>query len=204
VVGAAAGGLLLLGAALVGWQLLTTAFPSIRPGGDPRAAATAGTGDSPTATGAPSGQPVRIAAAQDFDPGGDPPEENRSRVGRAVDGDPSTTWSTSTYFDPLELQKPGVGLWVDLGSAQQVASLRLRLVGSGASAQVRVAPEAAAAAPAALAGWRQAAERTGLGETAVIELDRPANTRFVLVWFTALPPVGGDYKVEVAEVEVRS
>ena len=40
---------------------------------------------------------VEGVIADDFDPQGDPPEENPDDAANAVDGDPGTSWSTSTY-----------------------------------------------------------------------------------------------------------
>ena len=62
--------------------------------------------------------PVTGLAASDLDPQGDDGAENPDRVSLAVDGDPTTAWSTSTYRQQLGPQglKTGVGLVVDLGS----------------------------------------------------------------------------------------
>ena len=204
-VGVVAGALLLIGAALIGWQLLTAAFPGLGARVEPDTSAAEGP-SSASRTSAPpaNARPVTIVAAHDFDPYGDPPEENPDRVARAVDGNPSTTWMTMTYFDPLELLKPGVGLYVDLGKPTDVRSVRLTLVGSPSDVQVRAAPPDALEPPTALSGWAEVASRTGAGERATLTPGTAVRTRYVLVWFTKLPPVGGDYRVEVAEVEVRS
>ena len=68
----------------------------------------------------------------DFDPFGDPPEENADQAPLAVDGKPDTAWTTSTYqqnFGPTGL-KDGVGLLLDLGKPQEVGSVDVTLVGS--------------------------------------------------------------------------
>ncbi len=205
IVGVVAGALLLVGATLVGWQLLTSAFPNIG-GGPPVAPSAPAPVTSASRSGSPSAasQELTIAGAADFDPYGDPPSENPDRVGRAIDGDPSTAWTTMTYYDPLEVLKPGVGLFVDLGKATRVGSVQLTLRGSPSDVQVRVAPQDAPEPPKALSGWAEVASRSDAGEQVTLTLKAPVQTRYVLVWFTKLPPVGGDYKGEVAEVVVRS
>ena len=63
--------------------------------------------------------PLTGLTATDFDPQGDPPEENPELAPLAVDGDPATSWRTATYlqnFGPGGL-KTGVGLVLDLGGA---------------------------------------------------------------------------------------
>ena len=51
--------------------------------------------------------------------------ENDDAVRLAVDGDPATSWSTSTYRDQLgpalPALKSGVGLYLDLGVVREVA-----------------------------------------------------------------------------------
>ena len=68
----------------------------------------------------------RAITATDFDPQGDPPEENPELAALAVDGDPDTAWHTQTYdqnFGPGGL-KTGVGLILDLGATHDVARRR--------------------------------------------------------------------------------
>ena len=68
----------------------------------------------------------RSPAVTDFDPEGDPPEENPDLAPLAVDGKPATAWQTSTVLpEPPAALKSGVGLLVDLGKPTQVGSVRL-------------------------------------------------------------------------------
>jgi hypothetical protein len=157
---------------------------------------------SPTETGAP----IRIVGAQDFDPEGDPPEENPDQVPLAIDGKPGTGWRTLTYKDDPHLGglKSGVGLVLDLGSQQQVGSLSITLVGAPTDVEVHVTPPGVADAPAELADTRRVAGTTVEGTQAVIRLDPKPRTRFVVVWLTKLPPAAGGFRGEVAEVAVHS
>ena len=87
----------------------------------------------PSASAGAELRPVEDLVAQDFDPEGDPPEENPDDAPNAVDGDPGTSWSTSTYQQQLGPGglKSGVGLLVDLGSSREVGVLELDLAGEG-------------------------------------------------------------------------
>jgi serine/threonine-protein kinase len=75
------------------------------------------------------------AQAIDFDPEGDGVEHSED-VGAAVDGDPSTSWTTEDYRDPISVQKSGVGLKLDLGGSREVAALEILFDTSGYSFEV--------------------------------------------------------------------
>jgi putative peptidoglycan lipid II flippase len=147
--------------------------------------------------------PLAISSATDYDP---PPdgsgEENPEDTPLAIDGDPSTAWTTQNYFDPMEVQKPGVGLYVDLGAAVQVVGLDLGLVGADTGLEIRIAPEAATSPPESPDDWTAVASSASAGESASLILDERVTTRYVLIWFTRLPADGGDFRGGVTEVQV--
>jgi hypothetical protein len=194
--------LLLAGMVLLGWQLGTTAFRRDR---DQTAA-----GDTPTPTpgSPPTAAAVKLAVtgAGDFDPEGDG-SEHPDEVALAHDGKPATAWTTATYETSPKLGnlKPGVGMWVDLGAVKNVASVNIDLVGSGSDVSLYVPDQPdATAAPDSLSGWRKVGGQTGAGASTLVTLRQPAQARFVLVWFTKLPPDGqGTYRGGVSEIEVR-
>jgi protein kinase-like protein len=189
-----AGLVLVVGLGLAGWQLVMAAMD--------------GSGGSktsqPSASGAPrttTGRPLKVVGAEGFDPQGDG-EENSDRAGRVLDGDPSTVWTTKTYFDPFGPGglKEGVGLLLDLGGTKTVSEVAVSLQGSGTDVQVRVADSRGAQA----SDYRtvaQASNKTGLAR---LRPDQPVSARYVLIWLTSLPPVdGSNYRGGVSEVEVR-
>ncbi|MFF7775666.1 protein kinase family protein [Streptomyces tanashiensis] len=151
---------------------------------------------------APS-KPVAIASAQDFDP---PPggngEEYPESVANAFDGDPSTFWHTKNYttanFGNL---KSGVGMVLDLGSAQKVGSVDLSFVGI-TKVEVRTAPDGASSAPSTAEGFTTQAQ--GSGSDVKLKLSKPVTTRYVLVWLTELPLTDGEYRGQLTEVKVMS
>ena len=106
------------------------------------------------------------------------------------------------YFDPIELQKPGVGIYLDLGAAVAVSGLNLTLVSPDSDIEIRAAPEAAAEPPGTIDEWTVVAEVAKTEQAVPVSLDTPVTTRYVLVWFTRLPPDGGDFRGGVSEVEV--
>ena len=120
------GGLVLI-ALVVGlglWMNMTAdSTPTVAP---TTTLTTATTLVAPSTTALPgAGTVVPIAAITSFDPDGTDKEEHPEQVQLAVDGDPSTGWTTVCYKDRYVGGKRGVGLVVDLGAVQDRKSTRL-------------------------------------------------------------------------------
>jgi hypothetical protein len=164
------------------------------------------TGPSASASSkAPVSAAVKISGVKDFDPEGDPPEENPDLAPLAIDGKPGTAWQTLTYRGNPQLGglKNGVGLLVDLGKRTKVSSMRLTLLGDGTSLEVLAAP-AASAPPSDTDGLQKVAEASDAGTKVSLKFDKPVTTQWLVVWLTSLPPAPGGYKGQVAEISVRS
>lgn len=172
--------------------------------GDPGAATTP-TPSATQETPLPTGPPLRVFEASDFDPEGDPPEENPEQVPNAIDGNPGTAWKTSRYVDDARLGglKSGVGLLLDLGSEQAVGSVQLDLAGQPTSLEVFATPPGVDDAPVELADARRLTGLTADGTTAVARFDTVVRTRYLIVWLTKLPAVPGGFRGEISEVTVR-
>ena len=170
--------------------------------------------DESTARGGPSSSPspstsesekLPISSVTDFDPEGDPPDENPDMAPLAVDGKPETAWQTLTYRGNPKLGglKSGVGLLVDLGKPARVGSVRLKLIGTPTSLQILAAP-GATTAPSSTDGLSEVASATAAGTDVDLKLDKPTTTRWLVVWLTSLPSAPGGFRGQVAEVSVRS
>jgi hypothetical protein len=122
-------------------------------------------------------------SAKAFGPGGGQ-GDNPQLAHLAVDGNRATGWHTDRYtsarFGNLY---PGTGLLLDMGRTVTISSARINLGRvSGASFQLRVGtgPSPTGLPPVA---------RTGnAGGVVRLRLTTPAHGRYVLVWFTRLPP----------------
>ena len=169
-------------------------------------------GGSPTPTSAApptpvvTGTPVPVVQGLDFDPEGDPPEENPRQVPRAFDGDPSTSWQTSVYRRDAHLGglKSGVGLVLDLGSQQEVGSVEVRLIGAPSDLELWATAPGDNDPPAELSVTRRLGGLAGVGDSAVFRLDTKVRTRYLVVWLTKLPAVAGGFQGKIAEITVRS
>ncbi|NHC16588.1 hypothetical protein G9H71_22660 [Motilibacter sp. E257] len=193
----APGAVLLAGLALLGWQVVD-AVRSDEPSDPVRERA---------ASPRPSATPVAVrpVGAEGFDPLGDGVE---GVGGRAVDGDPETSWTTATYFRRPDLGglKSGVGLLLDLGRAVRVSEVRADIT-PGADVQVFLLASEPTEAPTG----PPATTVTDAPEQVAVDVpgDGAAGTpaRYVLLWLTRLPPAPEDptnYRGEVREVTVRA
>ena len=188
--------LLVLGLAWGGWRLLsqdtTVAAPSeptptASPTPTPEASATA-----------PQRVSYQIVAGRDFDPLGNG-EENPGRVPFAFDGDKNTAWRTVTYYNK-SLDKPGVGIVLDLGAPRTIGSVSLDLVGNGTDLQVLTSNDPGANPQ----DYDLMAQATEAGEKVRLKAADPTSARYVLVWLTGLPQVDGGWRGGIREVRVTS
>jgi hypothetical protein len=149
-----------------------------------------------TSSGAPVG-PLVIHGVKDFDPEGDGSEEPQ-KVDLAVDGDLSTAWPTLRYREADMAPKHGVGLVLDLGSAQAVGAVRIDLVGIGTDLQVRTSlTRGPQPGDYALVGHANHA-----GRLVTVKAKTPVQARYILIWLTRLPPGPGGFRGGIAEVTV--
>lgn len=142
---------------------------------------------TPKATTTPRGVPARTltpASAVAFDPYGAGQAGNSDLARLAIDGNGVTAWHTAWYttahFGNLYA---GTGLLVDMGRTVTITSAQITLGRArGADLQLRVG-----AAPT-LADLPPVARANGAGGAVSLQLATPARGRYVLIWFTSLPP----------------
>lgn len=156
----------------------------------------------PTAPGNESPDSVTalpVRSIEDRDPFADR-VANPDEVGKALDGNPRTSWSTQTYttadFGNL---KPGLGLMLDMGRRVSLADVRVQLGGQGAS----TALELYAGKQAEKSAMRQVASASGASGRVALDPERSVRARYLLVWLTKLPPSSGGYQADIAEIAVR-
>lgn len=141
-------------------------------------------------------------SANGFDPMGNDGDEHNDEAGLAIDGQPTTAWSTQGYNSAdLGGLKPGVGLILDLGQAAELHDVSLNLGNGPADVEILVG-DTTDPNELGVEGSPAAAQSDVNGETD-IELDEPAEGRYVVVWFTSLPQDDGRYRGTVNEVELR-
>ncbi|GAA1801462.1 protein kinase family protein [Planosporangium flavigriseum] len=140
-------------------------------------------------------------------------------VKKTVDGDPTTVWRTDQYQgDPnFGTLKSGMGLLFDLGSEKHVVSVKVQLATPGATMELRAssAPPSDTGTYASVTTEGNALKINGADFTLVGEVKQDAGTtvvlpgppdspvRYLAIWITKLPPLGGGkYQVGVQDVAV--
>jgi putative peptide zinc metalloprotease protein len=167
----------------------------------------------PTARRVHRGVLLRPVSAHGFDPldtQGDPNDENDGLAGYAIDGDPATAWRSQYYlgnpvFGGL---KTGSGLILDMGRRVRLRSVRVAFgnepgAGSGADVAIELGDSDTLAA-STMGTFTTVASADGVGGTHTFRTSSPARGRYLLIWFTKLPPVGPDrFQAEIYGITVR-
>jgi serine/threonine protein kinase len=137
--------------------------------------------------------PLTVERVSVVDPFGDG-HESDDDLSALIDGDASTVWRSENYYDG-ELNKPGVGLLLDLGGEKTVTGFRVDTPSGGFTFSIVVGDDEAAMmeqTPTAQTLTAPDAER-GLP---------PREGRYLLVWITSVVPVLDGNRAEISEVRV--
>lgn len=159
---------------------------------------------------APTVEVLTPVSAHGFDalssPGADPSDENDDQAGYAIDGDPATAWSTqhylaSPFFGGL---KSGTGLILDMGRRVRLRSVMVAFgAAPGADVAIEIGNDDTLAA-ATLSTFTTVATADDAGGTHTFTTHSQATGRYVLIWFTKLPPdVHGGYAAQIYNIVVR-
>ena len=134
-----------------------------------------------------------------FGPAGLADGDNPRIAPLAVSGNPATPWFSQWYATPeFGALKTGTGLLLDMGRTVTVSSVRVALVShSGAGLQLRAGSRPV---PAYLP---RVASASNAGGTVRLRPGTPVHVRYVLIWFTKLPPDNaGTYQASVYKITV--
>ncbi|WP_392671669.1 protein kinase family protein [Streptomyces sp. LN785] len=197
--------LLIAALGLGSWQLAETLLDRDNDPGDPDVTQTnPENGDKRPA---PPAKPLRIKGATEFMPSGSGIKQED--VPNAVDGKSDTAWITPQYqgyanFGNLPNRKQGSGIVVDLGSVQDVSTIKIKMYRSGQKAEV-LAADKSASAPSSLSDFPQRLTKLGTaGESLEQKLAEPVRTRYILIHITELPPDGSanSFRGGISEISV--
>ena len=175
---------------------------SAAPAPSPGRSSTSRTGPSATSSPAPgavTGSLLTVASAVAYGPDGTSDGDHPATASGVINGGDGQGWHSSWYASPEfgNLQS-GTGLLLDMGETVTVSSLRLVLGAPvGADVQVRVGNTSL------LAELPVAASADDVGGTVRLPVTSPASGRYVLIWFTQLPPDSpGKYQASVYSAAV--
>lgn len=171
-------------------------------------------GSSPAAAPSPSGTPAPIPSPAQARPhamamvsaaavgphGGMGTGDDPQNAHLAIDGVRGTAWRTDWYTTPrFGNLYSGTGLVVDMGRPVTVTAVRVTLgPAAGAHFQIRVGDRPGPP------GMPVVARSAGPGGVVRLALASPARGRYVMVWFSKLPPdPAGTYRADIYGIAVK-
>ncbi|MEA2375366.1 MAG: eukaryotic-like serine/threonine-protein kinase [Thermoleophilaceae bacterium] len=145
---------------------------------------------------------VPLTAAHDYDPFGDDRSEHPEDAAKAIDRDPASTWAT-VHYSTGQLQKRGVGLYVDAGAPVAGRRLDVRTPHGGFLAQIYGSRtgEPSGAGPESFSDWGTPLASVTVSNRKKIYLDTHGqHYRYYLIWIFRLPP--GQAQAEIGTVRL--
>ncbi|WP_030938921.1 protein kinase family protein [Streptomyces sp. NRRL S-646] len=136
---------------------------------------------------------LQIQSAQEYVAKGDAQHPND--VDKTYDNKSSTYWRTASYKDGPDMNpafKPGVGIVYDFGSEQEVSAASIGLLFGGNHTTVTLYATDSMSSSVPLTSMTKLGSTTTSGTSAKVTVAKPVKSRYVLVWFTALPYAPGD------------
>jgi transcriptional regulator with XRE-family HTH domain len=179
-----------------------------KPAANPTATPSATAAPSVTAKPSPTAKPrvsppvtrLSLSAAEAFGPEGLGDGDNPSGAAYVLASNPPLPWSTNWYTTAkFGMLKSGTGLLLTLDHQSTITSVRLDLTGyRGVNLQLKVG---GGSSPQ---DFKVVATADNTGGTVRLTLRHPASARYLLIWFTQLPPNGdGQYQESVYHVKVN-
>jgi serine/threonine protein kinase len=170
----------------------------------------------PSHSASPSGGTISVltpVSAHGFDalssPADDPQNENDQLAKYAIDSSPSSSWNTQYYIGNPVFggTKTGTGLILDMGKPVRLSSVRVTF-GSipGADVSIEVG-NSNVRAQSTLSSFTTVASATGVAGTHTFAVSSKATGRYVLIWFTKLPPKSSgsasQYEAQIFNIVAR-
>jgi hypothetical protein len=205
-------------AVIIGVVVVIIAVAAFQLGGGSGSSSSGPTTSSTASRSASSGPasaqqlPIATASIWDSDKGAD----DVSRLAQSYNGS-AEGWITTTYLSGPDITsyRKGTGIIFDLGSAKAVSKVTFTVVVAGATVEVWTADASLNSLPSvsnsAPAGFSKQATKADVGGGEVdVTFSTSVTTRYVMVWFTALPhqDAGGfniaGYRDSLANVKIFS
>ena len=164
----------------------------------------------PSRPAGPAAVVLTPVSAHGFDalssPGRDPSDEDDRLAGYAIDGNPTTAWQT-LYYDGNAVfggLKTGSGLILDMGRQVRLTSVTVTFGPTpGADVSIEVGNHDTLAA-STLSTFTTVAKAQDIGGRYTFTYTGRAQGRYVLIWFTKLPPAGhGRFQARIFNIVVR-
>lgn len=168
----------------------------------PASTASASSPASAASSAATTAAPPRVLVAASvaaFGPAGTADGDNPQNASRALSGNSATPWYSDWYTSPDFYDMPqGTGLLLDMGQTVTISSVQVSIAGHGSDLQLR------AGAKPELTWLPQVAAAANAAGTVQLQPNAPVHVRYLLIWFTHLPPdPAGTYQASVYRIVVN-
>ncbi|MGB6225361.1 MAG: protein kinase family protein [Pseudonocardiaceae bacterium] len=143
--------------------------------------------------------PVQVKTLSVYDPSGLGSPDHQKDVGKLLDGNPSTGWSTDSYFQQFPAYKKGLGVMLSFQAPIAAAWVTVVSPSPGTVLEVRTAPSPnARLEQTTLIGTAT----LGNGSTR-IPLRAAPPARYLLVWITTLSGTKDHHRSQLTELRVE-
>ena len=146
-----------------------------------------------------SATPVQVKAVSVYDPSGLGSPDHQKDVGKLLDGNPRTGWSTDSYFQQFPIYKKGLGVMLSFQMPIAAAAVTVVSPSPGTVLEIRTATlPNARLEQTTLIGTAT----LGSGSTR-IPLRAEPPTRYLLVWITTLSGTKDHHQSQLTELDVQ-
>jgi hypothetical protein len=143
--------------------------------------------------------PVRVRSVTVYDPSGLGSPDHQRDVGKLLDGNPNTGWSTDSYYQQFPIYKKGLGVMLSFETAISPASVTVVSPSPGTVLEIRSAMSPNARLDqTTLVGT--ATLRSGSNQIP-LRLGPPA--RYLLVWITGLGGGDGHHQSKLSDLQIQ-
>jgi hypothetical protein len=143
--------------------------------------------------------PVQVKHLAVYDPSGLGSPDHQKDLGKLLDGNPNTGWSTDSYFQQFPAYKKGLGVMLSFEAPITAASVTVISPSPGTVLEIRTATSP----NPRLSDTTLVGTATVSASSTQIPLQAAPPTRYLLVWITQLSGGKGHYQSKINSIEVQ-
>jgi serine/threonine protein kinase len=144
-------------------------------------------------------RPVRVKNLSVYDPSGLGSPDHQKDVGKLLDSNPNTGWSTDSYFQQFPVYKKGLGVMLSFEAPIAASSVTVTSPSPGTVVEIRTATSP----NAPLSATTLVGTATLASGSTKIPLRAGPPTRYLLVWITELSGGTDHHQSKLSELGVQ-
>ncbi len=143
--------------------------------------------------------PVQVRSLTVYDPSGKGSPDHQRDVGKLLDGNPRTAWSTDSYFQQFPVYKKGLGVMLNFEAPISAASMTVVSPSVGTIVEIRTA----SSPNARLDQTTLVGTATLTSGSNQISLSGAPSARYLLVWITGLGGKQGRHQSKLSDLQIQ-